>query len=256
VAVLDPDPGCPAAPAADRFEQGALDDPAAARRLAAGCAVVTACDERVSHEILRAIDDGEVAVRPGPYAIRVTHDRLELRRYLEANGVRVADGRASGTDAELSVVVARGADGTIASYPVGRDERETEAEAVALAADLAADLAVEMAADLATGLGLVGLLTVEMHLGLGGAFAVRKLVPRPSSTGLWTTETTTTGQFEQLVRAICGLPLGPTDLWPGQAAATLRRDAERSAAPGRNMGGVSAAAGPPAGSEDTEAGTA
>ena len=59
IAVLDPDPHCPAAAVADRLEVGPYDDIEAARRLAAGCAVITYELEHVSLDLVKALDDGD-----------------------------------------------------------------------------------------------------------------------------------------------------------------------------------------------------
>ncbi|MEO5918963.1 MAG: GrpB family protein, partial [Candidatus Limnocylindrales bacterium] len=105
VAVLDPDPDCPAAAVADRLELGRYDDVDAARRLAAGCSVVTYELEHVSLDLVRAIDEGRVPVRPGPYALKLTQDRLAERRFLEANGASVAPWREIGSPTDLDTGV-------------------------------------------------------------------------------------------------------------------------------------------------------
>ena len=93
VGICDSD-GPKARALAARFETGrAYDDIEAARRLAADCAVVTYELEHVSLELVRALDDGRVAIRPGPYALRLTQDRLAERGFLEANGAALAPWR-------------------------------------------------------------------------------------------------------------------------------------------------------------------
>jgi 5-(carboxyamino)imidazole ribonucleotide synthase len=57
-------------------------------------------------------------------------------------------------------------------------------------------------------LDLVGLLAVEMFVAETGDVLVNEIAPRPHNSGHWTIDACTTNQFEQLVRAICGLPLG------------------------------------------------
>jgi 5-(carboxyamino)imidazole ribonucleotide synthase len=59
-------------------------------------------------------------------------------------------------------------------------------------------------------LGVVGLLAVEMFLEPGGGIIVNELAPRPHNSGHWSIDAAETSQFEQHVRAICGLPLGPS----------------------------------------------
>jgi 5-(carboxyamino)imidazole ribonucleotide synthase len=57
-------------------------------------------------------------------------------------------------------------------------------------------------------LGLVGVLAVEMFVTRDGKVLVNELAPRPHNSGHWTIDACVTSQFEQLVRAVCGLPLG------------------------------------------------
>ncbi len=63
---------------------------------------------------------------------------------------------------------------------------------------------------LATAMGLVGTLTVELFLLPDGSLVVNELAPRVHNSGHWTIEGAATSQFEQHIRAICGLPLGST----------------------------------------------
>jgi 5-(carboxyamino)imidazole ribonucleotide synthase len=236
IVVLDPDPDCPAAGVADRVEVGRHDDIDAARRLAAGCAVITQVLAHPSPDVATALDDGRVPIRPGPYALRLTKDRLSQRRFLEANGATVAARRAASIDTELAVIVARGVDGVTVGYPVGRtvhdNETLPETSAPAAIPTATADAAIALAADLATGMGLVGILTLELVLAADGSLMVESVAPRVREAGLWTVEGATTSQFEQHVRAICGLPLGPTSPRAG-GAATVR---ERAVAGRRMMG--------------------
>ena len=55
---------------------------------------------------------------------------------------------------------------------------------------------------------MVGLICVEMFVTPGNQVLVNELAPRPHNSGHWTIDGAVTSQFEQLVRAICGLPLG------------------------------------------------
>ena len=55
---------------------------------------------------------------------------------------------------------------------------------------------------------LVGLLAVEMFVTRDGDVLVNELAPRPHNSGHWTIDACNTSQFEQFVRAVCGLPLG------------------------------------------------
>ena len=285
IVVMDPDPDCPAAAVADRIEVGRYDDLEAARRLAAACSVVTYELEHVALDLVKALDDGTVAIRPGPYALKLTQDRLAERRFVEANGGSVAPWRAVSTPdeledgiaelamplrlkvsiggydgrgqvriaeaadidaareilerestagramllerelpfaAELSVIVARGVDGVSRAYPVGRNVHDrgilVESSAPAAITPETAATAVALATDLATGMGMVGTLTAELFLMPDDSLVVNELAPRVHNSGHWTIEAAATSQFEQHIRAICGLPLGTTDLRAGGAA--------------------------------------
>jgi 5-(carboxyamino)imidazole ribonucleotide synthase len=110
-------------------------------------------------------------------------------------------------DYEASVLIARGVDGATRAFPVARNSHrdgilrrsEAPAEAPAEAADVAAKLAAA--------LDYVGVLAVEFFVA-GGRVFVNEMAPRVHNSGHWTIEGCATSQFEQHIRAICGLPLG------------------------------------------------
>lgn len=113
---------------------------------------------------------------------------------------------------ELSVVVARGLDGRIATFPLGENVHDAGILAESLA-PAAVPVAVARAATalserIAEALEAVGVITVELFLLRSGRLAVNELAPRVHNSGHWTIEGARTSQFEQHVRAICGLPLG------------------------------------------------
>lgn len=116
---------------------------------------------------------------------------------------------------EVSVVAARGMDGAFAAYGLmenihknhilditispARLEPRLEQEAVALARGILEQLEV------------VGVLCVEMFVTREGKLLVNELAPRPHNSGHVTLDNAFTSQFEQQVRAVCGLPLGSTE---------------------------------------------
>jgi 5-(carboxyamino)imidazole ribonucleotide synthase len=71
---------------------------------------------------------------------------------------------------------------------------------------------------------LVGLLAVEMFLQRDESLLVNELAPRPHNSGHWTIEGCATSQFEQHVRAVCGLSLGSTEILRPSAMANLLGD--------------------------------
>ena len=171
-------------------------------------------------------------------------------------------------EAELSVMVARSPNGATAVYPpaLNHHERQVLAWSVIpgpLPADVAAR-ASTLAREIAAKIGLQGLLAVEMFLTRSGELLVNELAPRPHNSFHETELACLTSQFEQLVRAVCNLPLGDTevvrpaaivnvfgDLWrDGRAprfdaalaepGTRLHLYGKRSARPGRKMGHISA----------------
>jgi len=124
--------------------------------------------------------------------------------------------------AELSVVCARGVDGRAATFPVAQNRHDdgilVESVAPAAIPSAIAAGASGLAARLAEGLDLVGTLTVELFLMPDGSLVVNELAPRVHNSGHWSIEGAVTSQFEQHIRAICGLPLGSAELRAGGMA--------------------------------------
>jgi 5-(carboxyamino)imidazole ribonucleotide synthase len=113
---------------------------------------------------------------------------------------------------EISVIVARNADGEAAIYiPVQNIHRHHilyQTIAPAPITQELSDKAQEVALQIAAALELIGILAVEMFVLPDGALLVNELAPRPHNSGHWTIDACITSQFEQTIRAICGLPLG------------------------------------------------
>ena len=129
---------------------------------------------------------------------------------------------------ELSVIVARDPGGAAAVFPVCENIHRNHILDVTLAAarisDSVANAARELACAVAGKLDLVGLLAVEMFLSPDGNLIINELAPRPHNSGHWTIEGCVTSQFEQHVRAVCGMPLGATDLLRPAAMVNLLGD--------------------------------
>lgn len=119
---------------------------------------------------------------------------------------------------ELAVMVARSTKGEIISYPVVEmtfDERANICDMVIAPARIEKDLeekAMEIAKEVVKALDGVGVFGVEMFLDKKGKILVNEIAPRPHNSGHYTIEACATSQFEQHIRAICGLPLGSTKL--------------------------------------------
>ncbi|NKB50387.1 MAG: 5-(carboxyamino)imidazole ribonucleotide synthase [Alphaproteobacteria bacterium] len=162
---------------------------------------------------------------------------------------------------EISVIAARGADGAATSYvPVENrhanhilDQTIVPAPISNALAATATDIAHRLIADLQ----MVGVLAVEMFVSTDGNILVNEIAPRPHNSGHWTIDACAVSQFELLVRAVCGLPLGSTerdadaimknligdaaDDWQtylGDPAARLHLYGKAETRPGRKMGHV------------------
>jgi 5-(carboxyamino)imidazole ribonucleotide synthase len=274
--IFDPHYRPCAAEVAGSFTRAAFDDAAALASFAGQCDVITYEFENLPVGPLAALGD---KLRPGTRSLEIAQDRAVEKRFLEANGAKVAawrevgsveeldgavaalglplvlksrrlgyDGKgqawvrdaaearaawasisdapavaeaAVGFEAEFSVLMARGADGQTRAFPCPRNQhdggilrRSTVPAGPPIAA--MANGAVETAAKLSEALGHVGMFTVEFFATREGAL-VNEIAPRVHNSGHWTIEGAATSQFEQHIRAICGLPLGSADLVAGGA---------------------------------------
>ncbi|WP_433610709.1 5-(carboxyamino)imidazole ribonucleotide synthase [Dactylosporangium sp. CA-139114] len=118
---------------------------------------------------------------------------------------------------ELAAVVARSPLGQVAAYPVVQTVQEGGicVEVLAPAPGLDEDLAItaqRLAIDIATGLGVVGLLAVELFETTDGRLLINELAMRPHNSAHWTIEGARTSQFEQHLRAVLDYPMGDTRL--------------------------------------------
>ncbi|PIR32520.1 MAG: 5-(carboxyamino)imidazole ribonucleotide synthase [Alphaproteobacteria bacterium CG11_big_fil_rev_8_21_14_0_20_44_7] len=112
---------------------------------------------------------------------------------------------------EISVIVARGKDGEVKCYEPAENIHKNHILDITISpANISKELAQkarDIAMKIAEGLGLVGVLAVEMFV-CGDEILVNELAPRPHNSGHHTIDSCITSQFEQFVRAICGLELG------------------------------------------------
>jgi 5-(carboxyamino)imidazole ribonucleotide synthase len=173
-------------------------------------------------------------------------------------------------DREISVIVARCADGRCSCYPPFENQHRNHIldltlSPAAINDDLAGQ-AEEIAVSAAKTLDVVGLLCVEMFV-CGDRVMINEVAPRPHNSGHLTIEAFQTSQFQQHVRAVCGLPLGSPrlvcggaamlnllgELWSGDTAprwdqslavagVNLHLYGKKLAKPGRKMGHLTATA--------------
>lgn len=118
---------------------------------------------------------------------------------------------------ELAQQVARRPSGELVVYPVVETVQEGGvcAEAIAPAprsAGRLADVAAEIGEAIATGLGVTGMLAVELFQTDDERLLINELAMRPHNSGHWTQDGAITSQFEQHLRAVLDLPLGATAL--------------------------------------------
>jgi len=172
-------------------------------------------------------------------------------------------------DLEISVVAARGVSGEFVAYPAVQNIHRRHILDVTFA-PAAIDASIEEEAKETTRavmqeLNYVGTLCIEFFVTREGKLLINEIAPRPHNSGHWTIDACVTNQFEQQVRAVCGLPLGSTeqlkpaamvnllgDIWTsGEPAWTVvLQDADakihlygkKDARPGRKMGHITVTA--------------
>jgi 5-(carboxyamino)imidazole ribonucleotide synthase len=116
---------------------------------------------------------------------------------------------------EVSVICARDQSGKTVTFPctenIHRNNILDTSIAPARVPASVSDGARAIASGIAERLDVVGLIAVEMFLAQDGQLLVNELAPRPHNSGHWTIEGCRTSQFEQLVRILCGLPMGTVE---------------------------------------------
>jgi len=131
-------------------------------------------------------------------------------------------------ECEISVMAARSPSGEVRVYPAARNHHENQILAWSvLPAGVPAALesrAEELAADLVAKLGIEGLLCAEIFITREGELFINELAPRPHNSYHQSERGCVTSQFEQLVRAVCDLPLGSTELISPAAIVNLLGD--------------------------------
>lgn len=173
---------------------------------------------------------------------------------------------------EVSVVAARGLDGAVAAFGVVENHHARHildlSVAPARVPSRTSQEALELARAVLEKLQVVGVLCVEFFVLPDGHLLINELAPRPHNSGHLTIEACATSQFEQQLRAVCGLPLGATELLRPAAMANLLGDlweggepewaaalalpgvhlhlyGKREPRPGRKMGHLTALCGTP-----------
>jgi 5-(carboxyamino)imidazole ribonucleotide synthase len=138
-------------------------------------------------------------------------------------------------DCEVSVVAARGFDGVYADWGVIENRHQNSILDISIAPASVTDSvkreAREITRAVLEALDVVGVLCVEFFVEPGGRLLINELAPRPHNSGHLTFDASVTSQFEQQLRAVCGLPLGSTELLRPAAMANLLGDIWQSQEP-------------------------
>jgi len=226
---------------------GALDHLAERVRVAPSPASVRIAQDRIAEKQFLVdngftvgpylvLDEPETVVDPGLVArvvdggaivktARLGYDGKGQRRVTDPAGMHAAWAELGGVacvveqvldfDLELSVIVARTADGRIEPWPVAENRHVDGILDVSVVParvdESTADRAVGIGSAIADALDYVGVLAVEMFV-VDGELLVNELAPRPHNSGHWTLDASATSQFEQQIRAVCGVGLGRTTM--------------------------------------------
>jgi 5-(carboxyamino)imidazole ribonucleotide synthase len=138
-------------------------------------------------------------------------------------------------ECEVSVVAARGMDGAFVHYGVVENRHSRHILDVTVApafiGDRVVSEAVEIARTVLDRLEVVGVLCVEFFLTRAGKLLVNELAPRPHNSGHFSFDACVTSQFEQQLRAVCGLPLGSAAQMRPAVMANLLGDLWRAGEP-------------------------
>jgi 5-(carboxyamino)imidazole ribonucleotide synthase len=138
-------------------------------------------------------------------------------------------------DREISVIGARAVDGSFSHFdPIENLHRQHILDVSVAPAEVPAAIArqaVEATRAVMDALEYIGILCIEFFVARDGRLLLNELAPRPHNSGHLTFDACRTGQFEQQLRAICGLPLGSPDFLRPAAMANLMGDLWRTGEP-------------------------
>ncbi|WP_042167199.1 5-(carboxyamino)imidazole ribonucleotide synthase [Paenibacillus gorillae] len=152
----------------------------------------------------------------GQWVIRSFEEIDEAYETLSRSGAELVLEQFIRFEKELSVIAARSPQGEIKAFPAAENIHIDNILHLSIVPARISDEvqreAEKLAMRIAEGLGVVGLIAVELFLTTDGGLYVNELAPRPHNSGHYTMEACRTSQFEQHVRAVCNLPLGDTSL--------------------------------------------
>ncbi|MDX1680652.1 MAG: 5-(carboxyamino)imidazole ribonucleotide synthase [Akkermansiaceae bacterium] len=193
---------------------------------------LVAAMERIGPGMLKTADFGYDG--SGQIRVKGGEDAAELWRQFDAP--RGVYEQWISYEREVSVMVARGANGETACYPLAENRHREQILDLTLVPaqvdEAVARKATELAVRIAEAMDYRGIMGVECFLMADGELLVNEMAPRPHNSGHYTMEACIHSQFDQQLRAVMGLPLGSTrllspvvmlnllgDLWPDEATA-------------------------------------
>jgi phosphoribosylaminoimidazole carboxylase (NCAIR synthetase) len=192
---------------------GSYEDLDSVRAFASGVDIITVASGDVPAISLQAAA-GSCTVRPGPKVFESVENGIGVKR--DATAAPIAD---------FAVVAARGVDGAFAYYPpIAIDRVDRAFDSARSPAPIDSRMAKRAAAltrDIFEDLDLIGIACIEFTLTHELQLVVHDVTPHPHPAGHLTLESCVTDQFEQQVRAVCGLPLGSTEMLRPAAMAVV-----------------------------------
>ena len=171
----------------------------------------------------------------GKGQVRVVSQDQAEQAWTSLDGVPAVYEKFIQFEMEVSVVAARGVDGSIVDYGVIENRHSHHILDVSISpAALPPEVALrarEIAHAVLEALAVVGVMCVEFFVAPGGQLYINELAPRPHNSGHLTVDACVTSQFEQQLRAVCGLPLGSTTLLRPAAMVNLLGDVWKNGEP-------------------------
>jgi 5-(carboxyamino)imidazole ribonucleotide synthase len=173
---------------------------------------VRSAGERIGYPaVLKTVSGGY----DGKGQWRATGESEALAALAQTGGSRLIFERLISFECEISVICTRSARGEIVSYPPAENEHDAGILSLSLVpARVSSEIARkarEITERIAGALEIVGTFCVEFFVAEGDLL-VNEIAPRPHNSGHYTIDATRCSQYEQHVRAICGLPLSPPEL--------------------------------------------
>ncbi|MBM7572782.1 5-(carboxyamino)imidazole ribonucleotide synthase [Aquibacillus albus] len=147
----------------------------------------------------------------GQLKLTSAEDRGEARQFVEKNGRCILE-KWVPFEKEISVVFTRAKNGDISLFPLAENEHKDhilhQTTAPAVVSESIREQALHAAEVIAESMDIVGTFAVEMFVCENDIY-INEMAPRPHNSGHYTIEACNVSQFEQHIRAICGLPLVP-----------------------------------------------